>query len=562
MPTIALNMIVKDEFEEVARIIGQAIDYFDEINLTVSDKTTANKLNSVSASFNGDQEHLPKVSVKYREWNDRFDEARTANFAMCTTDYAFWVDSDDTFDFSTIPELLDITVENDLDVLFLPYNYAQDERGVCVTRQYRERLLKMSSGFIWKGWVHETPIWPTTNYKSHIMDSPEVKHSLTAEHMESSVNRNHAILEDAYTQTDDPRYAYYYGMSLFSLQEYEKSMVVLNDYLKRGASTEDIYRALSVISECAYHLKQYNIAMEYAAKCVSLKPAYPMGYYLFAQYEADQGNWNEAIEWVKVALSKPEPRTVSVWDPSARERAVLIAAQADFMLGNHNSALAWLRKIPKNPATLDLIDDFAAEADLETFINILPRIGQYFNGADKLWGALHRDVQYDPRLQSLRFRAQKPKHWPKDSIVIFCGEGYEEWGPQTLDKGMGGSEEAVVYLSRELAKLGWSVTVFGEIPHDLPDQKDGVTWLNWKEIDKRDKFNVLIGWRAPQYLEVMDAKVKLADIHDIIPESIVKDMPNTTYMFKSNYQKDIYKDLPANSSVVIGNGIAKEQFNV
>jgi hypothetical protein len=82
-----------------------------------------------------------------------------------------------------------------------------------------------------------------------------------------------------------------------------------------------------------------------------------------------------------------------------------------------------------------------------------------------LYEALCDDLRYDTRLLPLRNKATTPKEWSDKSIVIFCGQGYEEWGPHTLDKGMGGSEEAVVYLSRELSKLGYEVTVYGEVDH-------------------------------------------------------------------------------------------------
>ena len=44
MSTVALQMIVKDEFDEVLDIIEQAYPYFNEINLTVTDPKTAEKL--------------------------------------------------------------------------------------------------------------------------------------------------------------------------------------------------------------------------------------------------------------------------------------------------------------------------------------------------------------------------------------------------------------------------------------------------------------------------------------------------------------------------------------
>ena len=48
-PTVGLYLIVKDEYEQVARLVTSAQDHavFDEINITVSDKSTADKLNKL-----------------------------------------------------------------------------------------------------------------------------------------------------------------------------------------------------------------------------------------------------------------------------------------------------------------------------------------------------------------------------------------------------------------------------------------------------------------------------------------------------------------------------------
>lgn len=546
MSTVALNMIVKDEYEAVARILANADKYFDEINITVSDKPTANKIKKF-VMLNAD------FHVKWREWNNRFDDARNANLAMCTTDYMFWIDADDWFDFSTIPELVSIADENNIDAIFLPYNYAQDERGNCVTRHYRERLLRTNVGYESRGWVHETFITDEPHVE-HKMDSPEVIHRTSQDHAIESSARNHDILEAAYAETKDPRYLHYLGMSYYTKADYKKAAELLSNYLEVGGSLEDTYRALAIISECAYHLKQHDVALEYATKCATLKPQYPMAYWLLAQYEADQENWKEALEWIYVSISKPDPQTLSVWDPSARERAILIAAQADFMLGNYNKALAWLRKIPKNPQADELYDHFKSEADAETFVSLLPKMRKFFANDQVLWEALCEDMKFNTALKPLRNLATTPKTWSDKSIVIFCGQGFEEWGPHTLDKGMGGSEEAIVYLAPELTKLGYDVTVYAEA--DL--EQDGVHWRPWREIDTRDSFNIFVSWRQPQFLETITAKVKLADIHDVLPKEMIKNYPDVTYLFKSDYHKNLYCDV---KSAVIGNGIKKEQFN-
>ena len=148
MSTVALSMIVKDEFEQVELLVSQAFDYFDQINLVVSHKPTFNKLKK---NFSDD-----KVNIKYRTWNNRFDEARNVSLEMCTTDYFFWLDSDDSFDFRAIPQLVDIADENGIDAIFMPYNYMQDAQGNCITRHWRERLVRLGRGYSWRGWVHET----------------------------------------------------------------------------------------------------------------------------------------------------------------------------------------------------------------------------------------------------------------------------------------------------------------------------------------------------------------------------------------------------------------------
>lgn len=549
MSTVALQMIVKDEYDQIYNMVREAdgLGVFDAVNLTVSDKPTANKLKKV----------LPFANVEYREWTDNFADARNDNLKMCTSDYFFWLDADDHFDFKAIPQLVEIADQNNIDAIFLPYNYAFDEDGNIITRHWRERLIRMNKGFEWRGWVHETCI-SDEPYTSHKVDAP-VSHMTGSDHAAESMTRNHAILDKAYAATGDPRYLIYLGMSHFSLGDYEKSALLLSDYLEVGGSVEDTYRALSVISECAYHLKKLEMALEFATKTIVLKPEYPMGYWLLAQYEADQSNWKEALEWVRVSEGKPDPDTLSVYDPSARERARLIAAQAEFMLGNYNAALAWLRKVPKNKTAQSLFEDFQKEADAETFTNLLPKIRQFFRSDTALFGALCDDMQYDTRLKALRNVATLPTKWDKNSVVIFCGQGYEEWGPHTADKGMGGSEEAVLYLAPQLQKLGYDVTVYGEVDKSM--SVEGVHWFPWKTIDTRDQFNVFVSWRAPQYLERVNAKVKLCDVHDVLPNAIMKNYPDVTYLVKSQYHRDLYPELPDDKFVIIGNGISKEQFN-
>lgn len=318
----------------------------------------------------------------------------------------------------------------------------------------------------------------------------------------------------------------------------------------------------------------HPIALEFATKASVMKPSYPMAYWLLAQYEADQKNWDEALEWVRVSESKPDPQTLSVWDPSSRQRAALLAAQAEFMLNNFNAALAWLKKAGKTAETNALFKDFMDAADAETFVQLVPKILKFFESPEAFWNALCKALKYDSRLKTVRWAGSDAKEWGDKSIVFFCGQGFEEWGPDTLDKGMGGSEEAVVYLSRELAKLGWEVTVFGdrediyrecwagEWTKGMSSNGTTINYKPWKMIDTRDRFNIFVAWRLPNYFTNIDAKVKICDMHDVLPEKLVMDnCKDITFMAKSQYHRSLIPKIADKNVVVVGNGILKEQFN-
>jgi len=65
-------------------------------------------------------------------------------------------------------------------------------------------------------------------------------------------------------------------------------------------------------------------------------------------------------------------------------------------------------------------------------------------------------------------------------IVFWLGSACEVWDPRTaLGTGIGGSETAAIYMSRELAKLGHEVVVYADVP--MQDFGQGVVWLPYRQ---------------------------------------------------------------------------------
>lgn len=141
-------------------------------------------------------------------------------------------------------------------------------------------------------------------------------------------------------------------------------------------------------------------------------------------------------------------------------------------------------------------------------------------------------------------------------------------GPDTLSKGMGGSEEAIVYLSRELAKQGWQVTVFNDREDEYVDTKntaDDIHYKPWTMFNPNDTFDVVVSWRTPSFFNGLDikARLKCVDLHDTpvghvtISDTSIENVD--LFFFKSKFQTT-YGNVPPEKIVIAPNGIVPDQF--
>jgi glycosyltransferase involved in cell wall biosynthesis len=160
-------------------------------------------------------------------------------------------------------------------------------------------------------------------------------------------------------------------------------------------------------------------------------------------------------------------------------------------------------------------------------------------------------------------------------LVISCGsKTVHPWKPEMLrnaGKGfIGGSEEAVIYLSRELARLGWNVTVYnncGSKPiKDIVTCYDHgimtrhvVTYRPFWEQNFGDKQDVVILWCDPRLVDALINAPKIfLDLHTGIPatEFTPTRLQRLTKIFvKSQFHRSLYPNVPDTKISVIPNGI-------
>lgn len=94
-------------------------------------------------------------------------------------------------------------------------------------------------------------------------------------------------------------------------------------------------------------------------------------------------------------------------------------------------------------------------------------------------------------------RMESPR---QQSVVIYIRQLLDEinepWGPSSLiQKGIGGAGEAVVWLARKFAQMGYFTEVYGNVPEaDLGFDDGGVMWRQFWEYDERTRCDVFVVW--------------------------------------------------------------------
>jgi len=159
----------------------------------------------------------------------------------------------------------------------------------------------------------------------------------------------------------------------------------------------------------------------------------------------------------------------------------------------------------------------------------------------------------------------------KYDIVYYLGFGAKKWSP--LSNSLGGSEQAVAYLSNEWVKKGLKVAVYGDFDIDfLNSQKltdDVPHYRMFTEFKCCNKYNNLILWRNfglyPINKYNLTAKKIFFDVHDINTLPFDNNVITHT-MVKSKYHAHIFQTnnstIPIDSIHILKNGVRKDIFCV
>lgn len=129
----------------------------------------------------------------------------------------------------------------------------------------------------------------------------------------------------------------------------------------------------------------------------------------------------------------------------------------------------------------------------------------------------HHAARFKPRMEHRAPKSQRPR------VVFYCDEysqtWWPNWGPRSPENGVGGSEEAVIFLARELAGLGNVVEIYTDpLEEDMGREPHAdVYWLPYSAYDVSDPPDVFVSWRYHFSAALGEsAPVRLLWLHDMV----------------------------------------------
>ena len=138
------------------------------------------------------------------------------------------------------------------------------------------------------------------------------------------------------------------------------------------------------------------------------------------------------------------------------------------------------------------------------------------------------------------FDYRKPVIWDKKEIAFFCSygniPGEQKWDLKDLDKGCGGSEHSLLYLSKELSKK-YKITIYNNIDKEM-QYNSNIVFKPCKSFNFNDKFNIVISWRIPWIFSM--TKFKSANNILWIHDASIISTPFLIGKLFGNYIQDIF----------------------
>lgn len=570
---LSLGMIFKDEVKQFSRILSSYGGLFDEIVIAVDERISEFK--DIANSY-------PDLNIKILPYTWCNDFAHKRNFVAyhVTGDFYMRLDADDAINLCCVKKIRQIAEEaheQELSIVYGYYNYSRDQWGNVNAAHWRETIIRNTPNLFWNKKIHENILPKNKNqYKIEMNESLIIDHLSSDEKINQSLLRNIKYLLEEYNQdkeSTDSRTLAYLGRMLHGIGEFDKSIYFLEKHIQSSGWDEDRYMSWCQLSDCYRHKGNNEQAIAAAFEALSERPDYPDAYLKLHDIYFGMDNWEKAETWGRAGLLKPVPKTFMMQDLSAYKwRPILSMSFTLFQLNRFEEALKLFNLAKKDVPTLDFIKQnegmFNKAVEHRNFMENYLGVVNYLKekNEDKkiiqLLKAVPEGLKENEIILKLQHHFNEAAVWADNTVVIFALNTLSDWSPKAVDGGIGGSEEAIIYLSKELVALGFDVTVFNNCGEQAGIY-DGVSYRNIIEFNPNDVFNTLISWRSNIFENNVKAKKRIVWLHDIpnidFAEDNIKKVDHIVVLSKYHASL-LLKSVPPEKVFISTNGINLEDF--
>ena len=536
----------------------------------------------------------------YLKWNDNFAEQRMFNFSRAPkdTDYWLWADSDDVIvNAQILKNVAEIAKKQEYDVVFFDYWYGAKFDGEPSLETYveneltqkRERLINFRK-VKWSKRIHETPV-PLDGNNFNYTQVPYSKdypiawlhlggdRDMGIEQMVRKMNRNKRLLELELEEerkdggTADPR-TILYLMKIYAEMEEDifltKCIELGEEYISKSGWDQERAVCYELMAKCMGKLGQHEQARDFLFNAIKEYPYNPLLHLYLSRAFFNLGDFRAMEFWMKLGMNLELDDSNS----SMGNILELKVLSAELMLEFNLRGKRDVKKAYEAAKLLNEVNPTENNANNERFLKDMTDLDVATGHVHRLldWcieqkredmiegiiNSIPEQISNLPFIVNYKNRFSKPRTWKDNEICYFANFGQthvEKWDGNSLQKGLGGSETAVIRLAEEWTKLGYKVTVYGDPMKDITI--NGVEYVPYFKFNQKDNFNVFIQWRHPILAGKVSAKKFIVDLHDVTHTSTFEHLiDNIDKIFvKSNFHKGQLEGIPAEKIEVVSNGI-------
>lgn len=570
--SLGLSMIVKNETSTLETALKSAAPLVDEIVVNWNGEPRNPETGRILEKYG--------AKIVSKPWNRHFGEARQFCYDQMTTDLVIWLDADDEIlNPGAVKDLIAKTFVNERNgAIWVNWKYAFNEKGECTKELWRERIV-VRRWWEWRDRIHET-LMTRRACEQAFTDMIEIKHNATEAQVAEGSARNLALALEQYEIESrdgkfDAKTILDAARSLVAVEKYNEAIKLFNQYIEFSGWDNERAYVYCILAEIYRKFHRFETALVHDALAENIKPEWPDAYYGKAATYFCQEKWEEAIAMCAIGRMMKPPYGIMPVDPTTYNlRPFITMAQSYVQLGKFDEALAASQKgltyYPTNELLIRLrnisIECLKNEDVIQAGILLKNSIEKdKVKSKSKLKHLLKAMPFYGPehptfrRLKNLLYSKSKDNR-----MVIFCGSQNDQWGPSSVNKGVGGSEEAVINMANEFTKLGWNVEVYNEC-NEPGISKEGVLYGNFDEYLATKPASVYIGWRMGNYIDFSPKQcgAKVIWCHDVQrPEYWSEKGIEATdkIIVLSKHHRTNLPDIPDNKFMISSNGINPDHF--